>query len=120
MRILLVEDNVDMRFLIARMLKREGYEVVESDDGSYASEMLKTDSQFHIILCDTQMPLMDGFQLLQEIKQEYPHILFILMTSAPTPEWSVKGKELGADYCLLKPETKEDVLNALRAVQMKP
>jgi two-component system, OmpR family, response regulator len=99
MRLLLVDDNPDMRFLIARILKREGYEIIEAENGAFASEILQTDIAFNAILSDTQMPLMDGFRLLQECKALYPHIPFILMTSSPTSDWHVRCIELGADYC---------------------
>lgn len=119
MRLLLVDDNPDMRFLIARILKREGYEVIEAENGTDASDILLTDMAFTAILSDTQMPLMDGFDLLQQSKRLYPHIPFILMTGAPSADWHLRCIELGADYCLLKPQTKEDILSALAYVRSK-
>lgn len=118
MRVMVVDDSIDDRFFITRSLKQLGHDVLEFEDGAFALDMLKSDQNFDVIFSNTNMPRMNGFRLLDEVKHFHPHIPVIMMTSAPTPEWIEKCERLKADYCLLlKPQSLEEVIRALSQVE---
>lgn len=80
-KILVVDDEKEMRSLIADFLRDyEGYTVFEAENGDVALNLLKNHT-IDLVLSDINMPKMKGFDLLNEIKKEYPHIKRILITA---------------------------------------
>lgn len=102
-RILLVEDNDDLRMLIADFLSTE-YEVVQSVDGIAASEWLD-DNDADLIVSDIMMPRKDGVTLLREVKENIAtsHIPFVLLTSKTDAASKLEGAGAGADLYFEKP-----------------
>jgi PAS domain S-box-containing protein len=102
-RILVVDDNADLREYVSRILSRH-WEVYAVEDGDQALHAARTQS-FDLVLTDVMMPGLDGFQLLQELKRD-PHTraLPVLMLSARAGEEALlDGLEAGADDYLVKP-----------------
>jgi CheY-like chemotaxis protein len=83
-KILIADDDPDMRLAIASVLRSRSYEVVEAHDGEEALEKLKEEKPDLMIL-DLLMPRMDGFAVVKELqnaeKQEYPDIPILIVTS---------------------------------------
>jgi len=102
-RILLVEDNEDLRTLIADTLSKE-YEVMEAPNGMVASQLLSK-VEIDIILSDIMMPLKDGITFCQEVKNDpnTSHIPFILFTSKSGMESRKEGALSKADLYMEKP-----------------
>ena len=74
-KILIVDDAAAERVLISRLLKRDAvHTIAEATDGSDALQKLETDS-YDLILTDLQMPVMDGLELVSEVKTRFPLIL---------------------------------------------
>lgn len=82
LKILVVEDNEKNRLLIADILKYHGYEVVEAEDGVKGLKMA-SELRPDLILLDMQMPAMDGFSFVKEIKKdlELKNLKIIVITS---------------------------------------
>ena len=101
--ILLVEDNQELRTFL-RMQLADNYQVEEAGNGS---EGLKKAIQFQpdIILSDVMMPIMDGIQLLEQIKNNFEtsHIPVVLLTAKSSVESKIEGLKYGADAYLTKP-----------------
>jgi putative two-component system response regulator len=102
--VLLVEDNVDLRSYISRMLMRFGHQVAIAADGLDGWEH----AQNHlpdIVISDIMMPRMDGFELARKIKttEKTRRIPVILITAKPELESKLEGLEIGADDYLPKP-----------------
>ncbi len=103
-RILVVDDNEDNRETLRRRLERQGHTVVVAEDGRRALELVRT-SAFDLVLLDVMMPVLDGYQVLEQLKGDAAtHDLPVLMVSAQEDVRSVtRCIELGAEDYLPKP-----------------
>jgi putative two-component system response regulator len=103
-RVLLAEDNADLRTFIRTMLTKAGHDVLVASDGVEAWEAAARD-QPDLIVSDIMMPRMDGYELLQKVKTspQTHRIPMILITAKPGLEAKLKGYEHGADAYLNKP-----------------
>jgi response regulator RpfG family c-di-GMP phosphodiesterase/signal transduction histidine kinase len=103
-RIVLAEDNADLRAYIRAMLTKYGHEVVTAGDGVEAWEMIRRDPP-DVVVSDIMMPQMDGYELLRSVRgtPETQGIPVILITAKPGLEAKLKGLEHGADAYLAKP-----------------
>ncbi len=103
-RVLLVEDNVDLRSYVSRMLTRFGHEVATAVDGMDGWEQVQS---YHpdILISDIMMPRMDGYELTRKVKtsENTRHIPVILITAKPELESKLAGLQIGADDYLPKP-----------------
>jgi DNA-binding NarL/FixJ family response regulator len=99
--ILVVDDEVAARELLARGLTRLGYQVTTAADGLTATELLH--HPWEVIITDLLMPRMDGLALLTEINQRCPRALRVVVTSFADKDRVVAALNLGADYLLEKP-----------------
>src|SRR5690554_1514060 len=107
MRILVVEDDLNLREAIVDTLKLKNFDVVEAAHGIEGLHAVRT-KQLDLVLTDINMPGMDGIELLQHIKQEFPWLPVILMTAYGDVSQAVKAMQLGANDYLMKPfELKE-------------
>ena len=80
-RILVAEDDDNVRQFVARALEHCGYEVVEAEDGGLAAEtMLAQNGRFDLLLSDIKMPVMDGIALALSVGASFPEVTIVLMT----------------------------------------
>lgn len=103
-RVLVVDDNADMRGYLCRLLRSQNYEVEQAGDGVAALARAKRWKP-HAILADIMMPRMDGFGLLKSLRSEGElcDIPVILLSARAGEESKVEGLEAGADDYLVKP-----------------
>ena len=109
-RVLLVDDNLDMREYVQRLLARS-YTVIPARDGQEALELARANPP-DLVLTDVMMPRMDGFQLLKALREDpRTQTLPVIMLSARAGEESrVEGMEAGADDYLVKPFTARELM----------
>lgn len=113
-KILVIDDEESYRQIISVTLQMTGYEVFEATnglDGLAAAKMHRPD----LILCDVNMPKMDGHALLATLKneQEFAGIPFVFLTGNAGPGDLRKGMQAGADDYLTKPFSAEELINAV-------
>ena len=102
-RVLIVDDNEDIRNVLSDSLTFWGYHCVEADHGEAALRCLNTD-QFHLVITDYQMPIMDGIQLLEALKKRRtPTPPVILLSGTISEELQKRAFELGTYAVCLKP-----------------
>jgi CheY-like chemotaxis protein len=96
--ILVIEDHVDQRELLAVVLQREGYRVITAENGVEALEKL-AHANAQIVLSDIMMPRLDGFELIRQIRSDsaLKNIYLILITARIQEGDRVRGLDLGAD-----------------------
>ena len=121
-RILVVDDEESIREFLEIMLRKEGYEVSCVEDGQKALEALKKKT-VDMVISDMQMPNMTGLQLLKEVKDQFPDMLFMMITAFGTTETAVEAMKLGAYDYITKPfkidEVRLNIANALRSQNLE-
>lgn len=108
LRFLVVDDFSTMRRIVRNLLKESGYaEVDEAEDGVAALQKLRN-SNFDFVVSDINMPNMNGFQLLAEIKKDekLKHIPVLMVTAEARKEDIVMAAQQGAAGYIVKPFTK--------------
>ncbi len=105
-RILVVDDEYQMRIALTEALKRIGYSVTSSKDGFDALDRLEKTS-FPVIITDMKMPGMDGMEMLRNVKKVSPHSQVIIITAYGTIDNAVSAIKQGAFDYLLKPFSSE-------------
>lgn len=108
-RILLVEDEENLRSTIRLNLEMEGYEVTEARDGKVAFNQFRS-AHFDLIILDVMLPEMDGYTLCQKIRLENTQVPVIFLTAKGASDERVQGLKLGADDYLAKPFNLEELL----------
>ncbi|MBF0106250.1 MAG: response regulator [Deltaproteobacteria bacterium] len=101
-KVLVVEDDDSIRAFLCRYVQKEGYRVLEADNGKTALEVLNKESP-QIVLCDIRLPLMDGIEILNRTKVERPDIEFIMMTGYDGDEQAILALRGGALDYIKKP-----------------
>lgn len=102
-RLLIVDDEKNLRLVVEKELSRQGHEAACAEDGEAAWEMLEAAS-YDVVLCDINMPRLDGMGLLRRIKeqlQDPPEV--IMLTGQATVETAIEAMKLGAYDYLTKP-----------------
>ncbi|WP_261131521.1 response regulator [Bacillus sp. Marseille-Q3570] len=121
LRIMVVDDERIEREALKMMISREIEEaeiVAEAGNGRQAIEMAKAENP-DVILMDIKMPGVDGVEAVKEIKRESPDIRFIMVSAFDTFEYAKKVMQQGVKEYLLKPSKKDEVIEAIRRVQME-
>jgi len=115
-RILIVEDEEDTCYILERLLSKNGYEVASASNGE---EALKIIDEYNpkVIVADWTMPVMDGIELCNILKNEEKHklIYYIILTARVAISDKVKGLDVGADDFLVKPVENEELLARIRS-----
>ncbi|MGN7613841.1 response regulator, partial [Magnetococcales bacterium HHB-1] len=103
-KILVVDDSITTRILETNILKSAGFDVETAVNGREAWKMLKKEQRFDLVISDIQMPLMDGFELTDQIKTspKTKHIPVIIVSSLAKEEDKQRGIEVGADAYIVK------------------
>ncbi|MFT7624596.1 MAG: two-component system response regulator AtoC [Myxococcota bacterium] len=101
-RILVVDDERNLRTVLCANLKREGYEPIQAVDGLQAIDMLKRE-RVHVVVTDLRMPGLDGMGLLGHIASKYPLIPVIMITAHGTVDTAVAAMKNGAFDYVTKP-----------------
>lgn len=114
--ILIVEDDVDTRFILERSLLKNNFDVQTAVNGLEALPLLDS-FQPKLIIADWTMPQMDGLQLCHQIKQneKYKSIYFILLTARSSLKDRVTGLDYGADDFLVKPVDNQELFARIRS-----
>jgi two-component system OmpR family response regulator len=101
-RILVVDDEVAIRDLIKEVLQLAGFEVSTCEDGLTALNLIRRE-KFDLIILDVNLPKLDGFALLQKVRESAPAQPIILISARTDKEDVTHGLRLGADDYIRKP-----------------
>lgn len=102
MRILVVEDELDLQQAIAEGLRLDGYAVDTCDNGEDAYNQLYVEN-YDLAVLDLNLPKMDGFDVLTNIRNEKPELKILILSARSSVKDKVKGLDIGANDYLAKP-----------------
>ena len=118
MRVLVVDDELEMAALLARGLVGEGYEVDIAPDGIRAITMA-AEERYDLAVLDVTMPGMSGFELCRRLRDQVQGIGIILLTARDAVDDRVRGLDAGADDYLTKPFAFAELAARLRALRRR-
>lgn len=113
--ILLVEDDMNLGFVVQDALKQEGYKVILCTNGADGLKEF-TKSRFNLCLLDVMLPKKDGFTLAQDIREIQAEIPIVFLTAKAMDEDKVKGFKSGADDYITKPFNMDELLLRIEAI----
>lgn len=113
-KILIVEDEIRIRFLLRDYLKKEGFEVLEASDGEEAIRVFGT-TNVDLIVLDVMMPKLDGFNVCKTLRK-VSSVPIILLTAKSEEEDKLFGYELGADDYMTKPFSPKVLVAKVKAL----
>jgi len=115
LKIQVVDDDLELRRLIAFTLRESGYLIVEAGDGEAALKVFK-EEQPDLVLLDVNMPRANGFDVLKRLRESGSRTPVMMLTVRAAEEDQVKGLDLGADDYLAKPFSPRTLLARVRAL----
>lgn len=118
--ILIVDDSASLRKVAHLTLKTAGYQVEEAENGKHALDTLEGGVKPHLIICDVNMPVMDGITFVKEMKglPEYKFTPVIMLTTESSEEMKLEGQMAGAKAWLVKPFRPDVMLKAVQKLIM--
>lgn len=113
--ILVVDDSSMMRLAVRTALVEAGYEVVEAVDGIDGIAKLQEDIKYNLIICDVNMPKMDGVTFVKTYKAipRFQYIPVLMLTTVDSPEMKDEGRAAGVRAWMVKPFIKETLIKAV-------
>jgi two-component system response regulator AtoC len=115
-RLLVIDDESNMRHMLAAMLKNSGYSVDTASEGLEGMKMLER-SSYDFILCDIKMPKMDGMTFLKTAGDLVKHSTVIMMSAYGTVETAIEAMKLGAYDYISKPFKSDEVTLTLKKAE---
>lgn len=114
-KVLIIDDAIHIRRLIARMLEHANFSTLEASNGLQGLQILRAQKP-DVVTCDISMPVMDGYEFLVEAKKdpEVRDIPVIVITAIGQQEESSKATAMGADACLTKPFSSSHLLEIIK------
>ena len=116
-KIMTVDDSSSMRQMVGFTLTNAGYNVIEASNGKEALERMNGNS-VDLLLVDLNMPVMDGIQLIREIRKNDAHrfVPIVMLTTESQEVKKREGKEAGATGWIIKPFKPEQLVTVVKKV----
>jgi chemotaxis family two-component system sensor histidine kinase/response regulator PixL len=113
--VLVVDDAISLRQTLSLTLQKSGYQVIQAQNGIEALEQLQLHSEIDVIISDLEMPRMNGFELLSQLRQnpQFAKIPVLVLTSRSAEKHRQLALELGANVYLTKPYLEHEFLSTI-------
>lgn len=114
--ILIIDDSTSLRQVVQITLKGAGYNVVQAENGKDALDKLQSGVKPSLIICDVNMPIMDGISFVKEAKSlpEHKFTPIIMLTTESAEDKKLEGQMAGAKAWVVKPFRPEVMLKAVQ------
>jgi CheY-like chemotaxis protein len=114
-KILIVDDEEDVREVLKLHLEGENYSTLEAEDGDEAIKVLRKEmTNVAVILCDIRMPKVDGIECIDYLRREAPSIPIVVVTAYPDTDLAVDLMKKGVKDYLVKPVDKEKLVSTVK------
>ncbi|MBI1805370.1 MAG: response regulator [Ignavibacteriae bacterium] len=117
-RILVAEDDTQLRESLDHHLSEQGYDVTSASDGNEAIPLIHG-REFHLVILDLKMPYIDGFEILKFIKSTFPNTKVIVLTAYADLMTTERCKSLNADEVIGKPYNVQDLFDVIEGMMKK-
>lgn len=118
-KILVIDDEPQMRDMLTQMLSREGYQVITADNGKDGLALFRQ-THADLIVMDVLMPVQDGIQTMADFKKEFPNVPVIAMSGgrrALSPQFNLDSASMmGVRATLAKPFSRDQLLKTIKSV----
>ncbi len=116
--IMVVDDSINVRRFLALTLEKAGYRIQQAKDGQEALEKLQEGTQVQAVICDVEMPRLDGYGFLAHARSnsQFRSLPIIMLTSRSGDKHRQIALNLGADGYFSKPFQEQELLNALKSI----
>jgi len=121
-RILVVDDEEQIRKVVGTTLKKGGYDVEEAGDGAKAIEILNSGENpmmVDVIICDIRMPRINGTEAIKYFRSQYPSVPIIVLTAYPDFQLATSMLKEGVSDYLVKPVDRDKLLGAVKTAMEK-
>jgi DNA-binding response OmpR family regulator len=118
-RLLIIDDDKNFRSSLNEFLTGHNYEVTAVENSFVALEELEQNPNYDLILCDLDMPRLNGIQLLSILQSQFPHIPVIILTGRNEIELAVKAIKLGATNYIVKTKILSSLLDVIEATLLQ-
>ena len=121
-RVMIVDDEDNVRKVLRLTLTKAGYDIVEADHGGKGIEVIGSDDNMlmlDVILCDIRMPKVNGLEAITFFQQQYPSVPIIVVTGYPDQKMATDLLSRGVFDYLVKPVDKERLLASVAAAMEK-
>lgn len=112
-KILICDDEEGIRESL-KLILGDHYGLVAVDSGAMALEVLAHSKEIEVILLDIKMPKIHGLDVLQEIKNKFPHVKIIMVTGYKSVETAAEASRLGACGYIVKPFKSQEILETVK------
>ncbi len=105
-RVLVVDDEPDIRKVVRMTLQKGGYDVLEAENGEKAIEIINTGENrimLDVVICDIRMPKINGVEAIAYFRKEYPRVSLIVLTGFPDTDMATSFMRDGVVDYLVKP-----------------
>lgn len=122
-RVMIVDDEPDIRKVVRLTLEKAGYSVLEAEDGGKAIEKINYGDNrvmLDVIICDIRMPKINGVEAIAYFRKEYPRVPLLVLTGFPDTDMAISLLREGVVDYLVKPVEKERLIAAVaRAMEQR-
>ena len=120
--VLIVDDSLTVRQQVSLTLTSAGYQIVEASDGREGVDALRAHAEIAMVLCDLNMPRMNGIEFLDSIRGDATGlpVPVVMLTTDGSPELIARAKRAGAKGWIVKPFQTDLLLAAVRRIAGDP
>lgn len=121
-KIMIVDDSESLRDQLKKSLEGAGHQVIEGCDGVDGLEKLQANPDIRLVLCDVNMPRMDGLTMCQKARElpVFSRLPVVMLTTEANPEMKARGKEAGVLAWITKPYVESKLLAAVEKIARMP
>jgi two-component system, chemotaxis family, chemotaxis protein CheY len=120
--ILIIDDSLTVRQQVSLTLTSAGYQTVEARDGREGVDVLRAHAEIAMVLCDVNMPCMNGLEFLDTVKGDAagPPVPVVMLTTDGAPDFIARARRAGAKAWIVKPFRPSLLLAAVRRIAGEP